>query len=481
MAIGTAQQVNIDAVLATIRQMESGGNYTVVTKGGSDACGAYQYVTSTWQAMLYRTIKAGWLPQNTPLYSRACQAPPNVQDTVARYDVTTFLGSVGNNVSMVPIHWYYPAAIASWPAMANYVPPGNHISLGAYQNKWMSVYQSKAGPGSGGSNGPSNQGNAQVNNNTGIKYNYAQLEEIWILAGGNPQVAPVAAAVATAESGGNPNAVSSSNDYGLWQINSVHGAMASLDVMTNARAAVAISNNGQDWGPWCTCWTNPQAYCGHYLGAQPQPGSPASRAFQPNIPPDTNTPINATAAATGTASGQQPGGQQAQEESFLGLGGGPCNTVEWFISPGGCAAGKAVTGGASDIASGVVNLVMSAILNPLISIIAGAFGMVAGGLLMLIALWMMIKDTKAGQGIINVGIGAAGPEAQQFAMPKTKEQQQAAGKKVRTMVSSKRGQQKQKREALRNQSRRYEKGGSSAGDSAAGAAEGAAEAGAAAV
>jgi hypothetical protein len=144
MAVGTLQQVNIDAILTTIRQMESGGNYQVVTKGGSDACGAYQYVTSTWQAMLYRTIQAGWLPKNTPMYSRACQAPPNVQDAVARYDVTTFLGSVNNDVSKVPLHWYYPAAIASWPAMANYTPPGNSISLGAYQNKWMQVYQSKA-------------------------------------------------------------------------------------------------------------------------------------------------------------------------------------------------------------------------------------------------------------------------------------------------------------------------------------------------
>lgn len=479
MAIGTAQQVNIDAVLATIRQMESGGNYTIVTKGGSDACGAYQYVTSTWQAMLYRTIKAGWLPQNTPLYSRACQAPPNVQDTVARYDVTTFLGSVGNNVSMVPIHWYYPAAIASWPAMASYVPPGNNISLGAYQNKWMSVYQSKAGGGSGGGNGPSNQGNAQVNNNTGIKYTYAQLEQVWINAGGNPQVAPVAAAVAMAESGGNPNAVSPSNDYGLWQINSIHGAQATLDVMSNARAAVAISNNGQNWGPWCTCWVNPQANCGHFLGPQPQPGSPAARFINTSVQPDPSAPTNGTAVATG-----QNIPQAAQDLSWYDPSIAGCNAVEWFIQPGQCAGGAAagaVGGAASDIASGIINMIMASILNPLISLIAGAFGMLAGGIIMLIALWMMIKDTKAGKGIINIGIGAAGPEAQQFAMPKTKEQQQAAGKKMRTMVSTKRGQQKQKREALRNQSRRYEKGGSSAGDSAAGAAEGAAEAGAAAV
>lgn len=145
MATKTASTVNIDAVLATIRQQESGGNYTVVTSGGSDACGAYQYISSTWQAMLARTIAAGLLPANTPRYARACQAPPGIQDAVARYDVTTFLNSVGGNVSLVPLHWYYPAAIASWPNMANYVPPGNSISLGNYQANWLKTYAKYSG------------------------------------------------------------------------------------------------------------------------------------------------------------------------------------------------------------------------------------------------------------------------------------------------------------------------------------------------
>ena len=137
--------VNIDAILATIRQMESGNNYTVVTSGGSDACGAYQYISSTWQAMFDRALAAGYLPAGTPKTARACQAPPAVQDAVARYDVTSFLNSVGGNVALVPLHWYYPAAISSWPKMFDYVPPGNSISLGNYQTNWMKTYAKISG------------------------------------------------------------------------------------------------------------------------------------------------------------------------------------------------------------------------------------------------------------------------------------------------------------------------------------------------
>lgn len=463
---------NIDAVLATIRQMESGGNYTIVTRGGSDACGAYQYISSTWQAMLYRTIKAGWLPQGTPMYSRACEAPPNIQDTVARYDVTTFLGSVGDNVSLVPLHWYYPAAIASWPAMASYVPPGNSISLGAYQNKWMSVYQTKSGGGSGGGNFPNNQGNPSVNNNTGIKYNYAQLEQLWINAGGNPQVACIAAAVAMAESGGNPNAISSSNDYGLWQINSIHGVQATLDVMGNARAAVAISNNGQNWGPWCTCWTNPSANCGHYLGAQPQPGSPASKFINPNVQPDPNTPTNGTAAATGS---------NIQDTSALNPSIGGCNAIEWMINPGACVAGS--PGGfsgaptdlpghaATSLASGVIDAVIASILNPFISLIAGGLGMGAGLIIMLIGLWMTIKDSApvkaVERGAVTAGqlgvTAAVAPEAlpevavARHGAQRREETRAAVQRKLKTQRKQNAKQNaKQRREGIRQQSRRYD-------------------------
>lgn len=78
------------------------------------------------------------------------------------------------------------------------------------------------------------------------------LEQLWIAAGGNPGVAVTAASIAMAESGGNQDALSSTNDYGYWQINGSHGALATFDPMGNAQAAIIISSDGTNWTPWTT-------------------------------------------------------------------------------------------------------------------------------------------------------------------------------------------------------------------------------------
>jgi Lysozyme like domain len=82
------------------------------------------------------------------------------------------------------------------------------------------------------------------------------LEQLWIRNGGRPAAANMAASIALAESGGNPNALNDNTDgsidRGAWQINSVHGALSTTDLNANARAAVIISNNGTDWSPWVT-------------------------------------------------------------------------------------------------------------------------------------------------------------------------------------------------------------------------------------
>jgi hypothetical protein len=79
------------------------------------------------------------------------------------------------------------------------------------------------------------------------------LEALWDGAGGSPADAFTAAEIAMAESGGNPDAVSPTDDYGLWQIHSSHGpGEATLNPYGNARAAVAISSDGTDWLPWST-------------------------------------------------------------------------------------------------------------------------------------------------------------------------------------------------------------------------------------
>ena len=78
------------------------------------------------------------------------------------------------------------------------------------------------------------------------------LEALWKAAGGAPGSAFIAAEIAMAESGGNQYAHSPTNDFGYWQINGVHGALATYDPIGNAKAAIEISGNGTNWTPWTT-------------------------------------------------------------------------------------------------------------------------------------------------------------------------------------------------------------------------------------
>ena len=79
------------------------------------------------------------------------------------------------------------------------------------------------------------------------------LEALWEAAGGARGEAFIAAEIAMAESGGNQYAVSPTNDYGYWQINGSHGpAMATFNPIGNAKAAIAISDDGRNWHAWTT-------------------------------------------------------------------------------------------------------------------------------------------------------------------------------------------------------------------------------------
>lgn len=104
----------------------------------------------------------------------------------------------------------------------------------------------------------------------------------WLEVGGDPAKQVYATCIALAESGGDPEAISPTGDYGLWQINHVHSADPInqwpyiLEPDVNARYAIAISGNGQNWAPWSTAYAD-GARSGYltYLGA-PQPGSAAA-------------------------------------------------------------------------------------------------------------------------------------------------------------------------------------------------------------
>lgn len=125
------------------------------------------------------------------------------------------------------------------------------------------------------------------------KYSYGQLEELWVSAGGSRTMAPLMAAIALAESGGDPAAENPADNggkqtsWGLWQISDgTHNQPANniLDPRVNARQAVA-KYQAQGLGAWGTYTSG--AYKRYYQGDVPPgqlpaggtPGSPVLASF----------------------------------------------------------------------------------------------------------------------------------------------------------------------------------------------------------
>lgn len=117
----------IEYILATIRYLESRGIYTLPPNLG-DASGAYQFIGSTWN--------------NYGGYPAAYLAPPHIQDERAAQDVLKFLDQWNNDVSMVPVMWYLPAA-SRQPELMDVIPKpqhGNKLTIREYQTRWLGVF-----------------------------------------------------------------------------------------------------------------------------------------------------------------------------------------------------------------------------------------------------------------------------------------------------------------------------------------------------
>lgn len=134
---------------------------------------------------------------------------------------------------------------------------------------------------------------------------FTQLEDLWVQAGGDQKLAATMAAVALAESRGNPLALNntpSTGDFsvGLWQIN-YYGSLGpartkrygpvsgQYDPLTNATTAVALAAGGAGLANWST-WKD--------------------GAFIAYVPKGTQVLIPATGGGsywTGGAGGTQPG------------------------------------------------------------------------------------------------------------------------------------------------------------------------------
>ena len=114
-------------ILATIRYVESRGNYSAPPNKGN-ASGAYQFIASTWNGY------GG--------YPHASLAPAEIQDERAALDVNRFLAQWNNDVSMIPVMWYYPRASRD-VALMDIVPvpsAGNVLTVREYQQRWLGVW-----------------------------------------------------------------------------------------------------------------------------------------------------------------------------------------------------------------------------------------------------------------------------------------------------------------------------------------------------
>ena len=123
----TAYPSQIANILATIRYLESRGNYLAPPNRGQ-ASGAYQFITSTWN--------------NYGGYRDAYLAPPEIQDERAAQDVNRFLAQWSNDVSMIPVMWYYPLASRDVNLMDIVPVPsaGNVLTVREYQQRWLAVW-----------------------------------------------------------------------------------------------------------------------------------------------------------------------------------------------------------------------------------------------------------------------------------------------------------------------------------------------------
>lgn len=129
---------SLGAIEATIRHLESGGDYQA-RAAGSSASGAYQFLDSTWAG--YGGYQQAWL------------APPDVQDAKAGEYIASILAANGDQVSAVPVVWYIGHIPAPGSPEWDTVPApgaGNRLTPRQYQARWLDIYRSKLSGGQGG-------------------------------------------------------------------------------------------------------------------------------------------------------------------------------------------------------------------------------------------------------------------------------------------------------------------------------------------
>ena len=116
--VGTA----MPAILATIRAVESGGNYQAEASGSS-ASGAYQFIDGTWQSC--------------PLAEtgHAAYASDRNQDSCAAWLVGR-IWTDDHRLVAIPLRWYCPCPLDE-------VPGGNRLTPREYAERWLARWEEK--------------------------------------------------------------------------------------------------------------------------------------------------------------------------------------------------------------------------------------------------------------------------------------------------------------------------------------------------
>jgi Lysozyme like domain len=179
----------------------------------------------------------------------------------------------------------------------------------------------------------------------GTRYSFAELEGLWINAGGSSALAPTMAAIALAESGGCSSDLNTTDNggtqtsWGLWQISNGTHSSPGADWNTGAgNAALAVAKwKSQGLSAWGTY------------------DSGAYKQFLNGAAPDTSVNGGATAATT-TAADSSP-------DCLISW---PSGKVLWVVPiGGGCALGKSqarAIAGVGIFSGGAIVLLFGAIL-----------------------------------------------------------------------------------------------------------------------
>lgn len=232
-------------------------------------------------------------------------------------------------------------------------------------------------------------------------YSFGQLEGLWINAGGSPALAPIMAAIALAESGGNPQSTNTTDNggrqtsWGLWQLSDgTHNEPVSgiLNPETNATQAVKKykSQGLKAWGTYTS------GIYRHFLKTGVAPVT-------------TGLPSGSTSTATG------------QDAGF---------TTD--------------IGGA--IGSGFASA-FSAIFKPFMEILIWGTETVIGGVLMVAGLLVMASYSKPVESLKSTIKGDALEVAAPEAAPEIEEERAAIAASNATRVAKKAGETDGKRDS----------------------------------